>query len=62
MKHAIPHDTVIYFLETLNYHKRREHVDRTVNSLDFLILRNQADAKIEDLAKLMDLIQDFFAP
>jgi hypothetical protein len=50
----------IYFLETINYHKSREHVERTVNSLDFSIVQKDVAARIDDLGNLVRLIQTFF--
>ncbi|NNJ83867.1 MAG: hypothetical protein HKP13_02855, partial [Gammaproteobacteria bacterium] len=50
----------IYFLEAIPYHKTREHVGRTVNSLDFSIIQNQVATKISDLGKLVRVIEPFF--
>ncbi|ETX06830.1 MAG: hypothetical protein ETSY2_14775 [Candidatus Entotheonella gemina] len=51
----------IYFLETLFYHKTREHVEQTVNSLDFSEIRDRLATQITDLGELIRLIQSFFA-
>jgi len=50
----------IYFLEIINYHKTRKHVERTVNSLDFSIVQNEVAARIGDLGNLVRIIQTFF--
>lgn len=51
----------IYFLETINYHKTRDHVERIVNTLDFSIVQDEVSAKIDDLQNLVRLIQTFFS-
>jgi len=51
----------IYFLETINYHKTRQHVERTVNSLDFSIVQNELATRIDDLENLVRLVHTFFA-
>lgn len=51
----------IYFLEAINYHKTRNQVDRTVNSLDFDAIQDVVSAKIPDLFALIDIVQRFFA-
>lgn len=49
-----------YFLETINYHKTRAHVERTVNSLDFSVVQNELATKIDDLGMLVARLQSFF--
>ena len=51
----------IYFLETINYHKTRQHVERTVNSLDFSIVQNEVANNFDDLGNLVTLLRQFFA-
>jgi len=50
----------IYFLETVNYHKTREHVERTVNSLDFSMIQNEISMRIDNLGNLVRIIQGLF--
>lgn len=51
----------VYFLEALNYHKTREHVERTVNSLNLDVVRDVLSARMPDLGTLICTIQRFFA-
>lgn len=50
----------VYFLETINYHKTRAHVERTVNSLDFSVVQNELATRIDDLGTFVALLQSFF--
>lgn len=51
----------IYFLEHIEYHKTREHVERTVNILDFGIITRKLTLGIRDLGNLVNTIRHFFS-
>ncbi len=51
----------IYFLENIAYHKTREHVERTVNILDFGIITKKLTLGIRDLGNLVNTIRHFFS-
>ena len=51
----------IYFLENIEYHKTREHVERTVNILDFGIITKKLTLGIRDLGNLVNTIRHFLS-
>jgi len=50
----------IYILENIDYHKTREHIERTVNILDFIIIIKALALGISDLGNLVNTIRHFF--
>ena len=51
----------IYFLEIINYHKTREHVERTVRSLDFSFIVNELTQRVTDLQNFVNTIHQFIS-
>nr|VFJ77221.1 MAG: hypothetical protein BECKFW1821C_GA0114237_11184 [Candidatus Kentron sp. FW] len=50
----------IYFLEKIIYGKSRGDIERTVDNLDCSLIRSEVATRIDDLGRLVRLVQGFF--